>query len=339
MFLILILIILATFYSIYDKGSLRIISSSIRNIKFYYVIIGVSIIALYFVLQGLYMKKMLNLFHKKISLKRGMLYSMIEFYFSGITPSSTGGQPVQLYYMTKDKIPVKTSYIVLILNTIYFKIVLLVLSIIILIFRSSYVFSNDFVYLMFIFLGFLFDLVIILSGLLLLFNKKVVKKIISVVYKFGKNIKFIKNKIANKDIDTILEKYNSEIEVLKANKKVLWETFFITFIQRLLLFSIAYVVYKALGFSEYSYIDLLTIQITVQVAIEVLPLPGGAWLSENMLYDMFNTIFNVSFANVGMLLTRTFSFYIPLLTCGFIILIYSTIIKRREKRNSGEVND
>ena len=54
---------------------------------------------------------------------------------------------------------------------------------------------------------------------------------------------------------------------------------------------------------------------------------------------MFNTIFNVSFANVGMLLTRTFSFYIPLLTCGFIILIYSTIIKRREKRNSGEVND
>lgn len=29
-------------------------------------------------------------------------YSFIGFFYSGITPSATGGQPVQLYYMSKD---------------------------------------------------------------------------------------------------------------------------------------------------------------------------------------------------------------------------------------------
>ena len=62
------------------------------------------------------------MFNKEIALKKGVFYALVEFYFSGITPSSTGGQPAELYYMTKDKIPVRTSTIALILTTIYFKV-------------------------------------------------------------------------------------------------------------------------------------------------------------------------------------------------------------------------
>lgn len=280
------------------------------------------------------MKVMLNTFNRKVSLRKGIFYSLVEFYFSGITPSSTGGQPVQLYYMTKDKIPVKTSYIVLVLNTIYFKIVLLCLAIIVLIFKGDYIFSNDFIYILFFALGFITDLAIVVLGIMSLSHKKLIKKVLTFFYKIGMHFKLIRKKIENKNIENIIEKYNEEIRTLKKNKKALFISFVITFVQRFMLFSIAYVVYKALGFSKYNYLDLLTIQVSVQTAIEIVPLPGGACLSENMIHDMFTKIFNSGMADVGMLLTRTFSFYIPLLTSGLIVLVYTTISKRKQSQKT-----
>ena len=40
--------------------------------------------------------------YKASTLPRCIQYSFIGFFYSGITPSATGGQPVQLYYMNKD---------------------------------------------------------------------------------------------------------------------------------------------------------------------------------------------------------------------------------------------
>ncbi len=40
-------------------------------------------------------------------------YSFIGFFYSGITPSATGGQPMQLYYMKKAGIKISDSTVVL----------------------------------------------------------------------------------------------------------------------------------------------------------------------------------------------------------------------------------
>ena len=332
MLLILVLIIILTLNSICDKDSLKTIIFSIKNINIVYILFALFIISFYFILQGIYMKIMLKTFNRNVPLTKGIFYSLVEFYFSGITPSSTGGQPVQLYYMTKDKIPVRNSYIILILNTVYFKIILLFLGIIVLLFKSSYVFSNDFIYLFFFVLGFLTDLIVVTLGFIFLSNKKLIKKMLTKLYSFSKRFKLLRKKLENKNIDDIMSKYNDELKFVKSNKKTIFITFFVTFLQRLSMFSIAYLVYRALGFNYYSYFDLLTIQVSVQLAIEMLPIPGGACLSESMLYSSFVTIFADNFAEVGMLLTRTFSFYIPLLVSGFIVLIY-TIRSRKKHRN------
>ncbi len=321
MLLLLILIIVLTLSNICDKNSLETIIISIKNINIFYILLGLLIISIYFILQGIYMKMMLKNLNKDIPLKKGIFYSLVEFYFSGITPSSTGGQPVQLYYMTNDKIPVRNSYIVLLLNTIYFKVILLFLGIIVLLFKGSYVISNDFIYLFFFVLGFLTDLVIVILGIILLFNKKLIRKMLDKLFSFGKRFKILRKKLEKNSVDKIMAKYTNELHFIKNNKKLIFVTFLITFLQRLSMFSIAYVMYRALGFNHYTYYDLLAIQVSVQLAIEALPLPGGAALSEGMLYSSFVTIFNSSLAEVGMLLTRTFSFYIPLLGSGLIILI------------------
>lgn len=265
------------------------------------------------------MKCILNALNQKITIIKGIFYSIIEFFFSGITPSSTGGQPVQLYYMTKDKIPMRKSYITLLLNTIYFKLTLLILGIVVLIFHSSYILNSKFIYQLFFVLGFSIDLILIIIGFLLLYKTKWIKNIyLNLIYLANKS-KIIKKKKEKKDIDKVLKKYKDEIIFVKTHKRVVLVTFLITFIQRISLFSITYVIYRSLGFSNLSYFDLLALQIIVQITIESVPLPGGVGVSEGMLHNLFAMIFASKMADVGMLLTRTFTFYVPLIVSGLII--------------------
>ena len=258
------------------------------------------------------MKEILKSLNFDITLRKGMFYSIIEFYFSGITPSSTGGQPVQLYYMTKDNIPIRKSYITLMLNTIYFKLIMLIFGILVLIINKSYVFNSDLVYQVCFIIGFFVDLVIVLLGVILLFKISFIEYIYNKLVNVLKKFRFLKNKFQNENNGKVMERYKAEIEFIKTHKLLVFYTFVITFLQRLALFSIIYVIYKALGYSEYSYIELLIIQLSVQISIEALPLPGGAGLSESMLHNIFTVVFSLQMADVGMLLTRTFTFYVPL---------------------------
>lgn len=288
-------------------------------------------IFLYFLLQGIYMRGILKALNYDITLRKGIFYSMVEFYFSGITPSSTGGQPVQLYYMTKDDIPIRKSYIALMLNTIYFKLIIVILGIGVLLINSSYVLGSALIYKVFFFIGFIFDLFIVILGFLLIFKINLVENIYNKLISFLKRFKIFGGKFKNINTAEVMNRYREEIEFIKTHKKTVFLTFIITFIQRLLLFSIIYVVYRALGYNTYSYLNLLIIQLSVQIAIEALPLPGGAGLSEGMLHHIFVMIFSIQMADIGMLLTRAFTFYVPLLLCGLVILIKCIFMKKKRR--------
>jgi hypothetical protein len=81
-----------------------------------------------------------------------------------------------------------------------------------------------------------------------------------------------------------------------------------------------YAIYRALGFNSISYIEMLAIQVCAQITMEASPIPGGAGLSEGIFHSLFIVIFASKLADVGMLLTRTFTFYIPMLVSAIIIL-------------------
>lgn len=275
------------------------------------------------------MKIVLKSLSYKISLKKGIFYSFVEFYFSGITPSSTGGQPVQLYYMTKDNIPIRKSYITLMLNTIFFKLIMLIFGVFVLLVNRSYVFNGPIVYKICFFLGFIVDLIIVLLGFFLLFKISIIEFLYNKLQGILKKFKILrlKNKSDNSEV---IERYKDEINYIKTHKLLVFITFLITFLQRITLFSIIYVIYRALGYNGYSYLELFIIQLSVQISIEALPLPGGAGLSESMLHDIFTVIFSIKMADVGMLLTRTFTFYIPLVLCGLVILVNFLLSKKKK---------
>ena len=318
---ILIVILALTFSSIYDTESWTVIGENIKNLNYIYILLASLMLLLYFICQGIYMKGILGTLNHKISLAKGTFYAIIEFFFSGITPSSTGGQPVQLIYMTRDEIPIRKSYITLMLNTIYFKVIILSLGIFTLIFNPSYIFNSALVYKVFFILGFIIDLILTIACFLLIFKTDLVKSMFIKLVDFFKKFKIFKKRMEKYDIDEVMDRYREEVEFIKTHVPTVIFTFIITLVQRLCLFSLIYIIYRALGFNQYNYFDLLAIQVSVQIAMEAAPLPGGAGLSESMMHNLFVIIFASKLADVGMLLTRAFNFYIPLIATGGIILI------------------
>ena len=329
MFLLLVLIILLTLNSIYDKNSFNTLIHGITNINVIYLSIGLLMMVIYFLLQGYYYKYTFNIFNVKTPYFKSVFYSLVEFYFSGITPSATGGQPVQLYYMTKDKIPIKNSYITLIINTLYFKIAIIVLGILVLIFNNNIIINFKPIHLGFLYFGLICDILFSILLLLFLFNQKLIRKCLTWIFKWFKKFNIFK-KYTSKNIDEILDTYNGDIITLLSNKGRMLFSLFIVFILRIINFSIAYVVYRGLGLSGYSYLDLLAVQISVQLAIEMVPIPGGSYVSEKMFYYIFSIIFVGGFASLGMLITRAIIFYIPILVTGLIIFIYNIVYKVRD---------
>ena len=317
-----------TFYIIFRKHNINSIIDSSMNVNPIYILISLLLVALYFVCQGIYTKLIFKALGRKYKVIKGAYYGMIEYLFSGITPSSSGGQPMVIYYMKKEHIPVKQSTIVMLMNTIFFKLFLVCGGITILIFKPDYVFNTNSLITIFFFLGLGLDLFLTVFYSLFFYKQKLIRIIFTITYKLYYKITN-KNKDYKKRVNEILEQYGNEKEVIKKHKKDVAKALIITFIQRILMCSVIYVVSKGLGFNSISYFNMLLLQIFVQISIEAIFLPGGTGISEYVSGNMFIAIFG-ALSTTGMLLFRLLTFYIPILFIA-VLYVFMVIFKYKHK--------
>ena len=93
--------------------SLASVISSIKTADPLWLIPGVLAMGLFFVCEGVNIGNCLRLAGHDVSLPSEIRYSMTGFFFSSITPSASGGQPMQLYFMRMDGLPVSHSSLAL----------------------------------------------------------------------------------------------------------------------------------------------------------------------------------------------------------------------------------
>lgn len=312
-----------TLYMVFSKYGFNEIISNLGKMNPLYLVIAALILVCYFLCQALYMKVIYKSLKENVSIFKCYFYAIVEFFFSGITPSSSGGQPIQLYYMSKDKIPVRKSMIVLILNLILFKLFLIIGGILVLIFKPEYVYTNGTWITVIFWLGLIYDIIIVFWSFMLMYNQKIIKFFIRLFFKVYNKFKHRKERNLEEKINETLNNYLEESTYIKQHIKSLIFGSLITFLQRSLMFSVAYVIYRGFGFSGMHYYEFLLLQIFFQVTCEAIMLPSGTGVVEHVINTSFATIFGASAAS-AMILNRTLSCYIPLI----VIFIVYVIVKR-----------
>ena len=135
--LLIVAIGFATLKLIFNDGGLKTFMHDFNQSNKVWLIIGILLVLLFVCSESVIIKYMLKMFNTKVPLLRCIKYSFIGFFFSYITPSATGGQPAQIFYMKKDGIKIGYSTLIMMVIAFTYKLVLVLLGLIFIIFKFS----------------------------------------------------------------------------------------------------------------------------------------------------------------------------------------------------------
>ncbi len=328
--LVLSCILPLTFTTIYKNLNGQNILTAIKEISPVAVFICIFLIFGYSFFEGLNMYRALRLAGYRINIFRCWKYAIAGFFYSGITPSSSGGQPMQIYYMYEDGISVSDGLFAVIMQLFGHIGAIVVLGL-----AGLAAMHGDIVQATghlrgLIVLGITLNILYFLFLLVILFTKRGINIVSTVLIAI---VSRVSRKGSGKPADRIiavLEQYRGVFEIVKKDRHIIWKVLLTGLVQWACLFGIQAAVYTGLGLSGFGFVKIILLQAVIQISVGFLPVPGSAGLSEGMAFLLYQLMYPLNLLGEGVLLGRCFSMYFVIILYGIIILLIYIIRRYRQ---------
>ena len=315
--LFLVLIFAGTIYGVFHGEDIGQISDILQTVNPWWLIPGVVCVVVFIWGESIIIHYMMRNLGVKVGRGTCFLFSSVGFFFSCITPSASGGQPAQIYYMKKKKIPIPVSTQVLLIVTITYKLVLVLLGLGIAIFGQKFIHTYiDDVQWVF-YLGLVLNVVCVAGMVLFAFHPSLAKAFVVKGSRLLEKMRFLRHKKSR------------EADYMMGHFGMLVVVFIITVVQRFSLFAATWFVYKAFGLAGASAGLIILMQGAIAVAVDMLPLPGGMGISEKLFMEMFLPIFGSKLLLPGMILSRGLGYYTELIISAVFTIVANFVIGRK----------
>lgn len=313
-----ILLIVLTFYIMLKDQDLPAIFKIIKNAKLEFVFIGIVCMFLYLMCEAINMGRTLKALGEKSSFAKNLKYSLIGFFFSSITPAASGGQPMQVYYMYKEKVSVANSTLALLINLTSMQIITINFALVSLCFNYQYL--NKILIIFFV-IGISLNIGALILLIIGVFSKRLSRGLINFAIKILKIFK-VRNIEAKKEkLENELQKYHASAVYIKNNKRLIVRTLLTTLIQFTLYYSITYWTYRSLGLAKYSIIEIITMQSVLFATVSGIPSPGAVGVTEGAFMEIFRNVFPQAIINSAVLLNRGINFYLFVTISGIVVIV------------------
>lgn len=327
---IMALLIGVTFYLLLRDNNLVELWNVIKSANIAYVLCAIGGIALYIISEAINIKRILKFIGEyNVSFFHGIKYAFVGFFFSSITPSSTGGQPAQVYFMKRDNIEISHSSLALLIELTSFQILSITFAIISLLSNYKIVMNLSRVMKLLIIFGIVSNLIVLAFVLIAIFSNAVAVNIVNVILKIGERFK-IKEK-TKEVIKGELENYKEGSRVILKNPLFMVSVMATTMIQLISTYSVTYFVYKALWLNKFSFLHIIQLQSILSVAVSNIPLPGAVGVSENGFLLLFKSVYSKELLSPAMLLSRGINFYLFLMVSSAVVIYATVRINKRHK--------
>jgi hypothetical protein len=319
------------------KDDFASVVSTISQANVWYLLVIVVLMAAYFFLEGCTLTIFAKIYKRSYSLIKGILNGMIGVFFSGITPSASGGQFAQAYTFGKQGIKISNSASILFMNFIVYQSVLVIYVLIALLFRfneftailpSLNLFGFNLSFLSLTLIGFGINAVVI-GGLFFMAYSKFLHRLILVYgISFLAKIKIVKNpeKMQN-TVEYQVATFKREFTKLLGNYKILLIVAAIHALKLTIFYSIPYLATIALGASA-DLTESIVMSSYLYMITSYFPLPGASGGSETFFVIMFKQVIKASTTVVDTLVTsimlvwRFATFYIGLILGAITVVAY-----------------
>lgn len=294
----------------------------IKRLDITMCILGLLSIFVFISCEALVFKTILSILDEKLSFLQTLKYSIIGFYFSSITPSASGGQPMQLYYMKKDSISISRGTLTVFITLITYQIIMIAYASVSIMLNLPFILGGGPVIYPLIIFGFVANIIVTGFILLSMFSSGLILSLSNPIIRLLYKVRIIKEmEKVQEHTQNQINQYKEGALIIRNNPKSILFILFITFIQHTSMYCITYFVYRALGLNGISMWNILGLQAVAYIASSSIPLPGSVGVSETASLLILKNIFPMNLLPSAVLIIRVISFYIMIIITGLFSMV------------------
>ncbi|MBC8542884.1 lysylphosphatidylglycerol synthase transmembrane domain-containing protein [Bianquea renquensis] len=331
--LFLVALMAGTFFFLLRDISWSMLMDTLRKVNPIFIPLGFALMVCFVACEAINIRMILRQVGMRVPFFRCLRYSFVGFYFSSITPSASGGQPAQAYYMNKEGIPVSLSSLTLLVIVAIYQLVMMIYALVCFIWKFEFVSGGVQGIGFLVIFGFIFNSCLFFFIVATIFSKKWLRKGIMACAGFLHRVHILKDLAkVEKWLDRQIREYQEGAAFIRRNPKVLGKVLLVTVVQLSCQFLVPYCVYLAFGLRQYGPMDLIAVQALLNVAVVALPLPGAVGATEGSFLLVYKLFFSQTQILPAMLLSRGISFYGFVVISGIVSFAVHFQISRRQQR-------
>ena len=331
-FLGLVLIVLVA-YVVWSTGWNNILLL-IQQANGLWILGGVAMIVCYWLLEASILHSVVVCYCKSHRFGDTFATTMIGQLFNNLTPSATGGQPMQAYMLSKYGQSVGTASSALLARFIVYQFVLTVYSVVVLVFKFTFFLEQVSGFVTMIIIGFVINTCVMAFLIAIgFFPKPTTKLLLALPGLLHKMHLCRRPGKLHRRITKELDSFYTDFHAIRHNMRILIRPAIDSAVQLTAYFSVAFFVCLSLQNSQgVDWFTIISAAAFVLMFSSFIPLPGGSGGAEISFYGLFFIFFPGDTASVGiaLLLWRFFTFYLPMIV-GMLMMYLDPDSKQAKK--------
>lgn len=211
--------------------------------------------------------------------------------------------------------------VVLMTVAVIYKLVLVVMGIGILLFAHKELAGFLGAYLYLYYLGLFLNVIVVAVLLFVMVRPKLFTGVVFSIEKFLVKLHLLKPSDTRVNrLTGFVERYHDTVQFFLKNKHRIVGVIIITFLQRMSVFVLTYVIYRGFRLDGISAMTVIFLQASVYIAVDMLPLPGAQGITELMYKNVFAAVFPGNLLTASMCVTRAINFYFLLILSAAVTL-------------------
>lgn len=333
----LVLCVGLTLYYVFRGQDFSQVYTYVAEAKGVEWLVGIGLVVCFILSESVIIYYLMRSLRQKPIFGHCCLYSFVGFFFSLITPTASGGQPMQMVFMKKDKLPLHVSTLALMIVTIAYKAVLVIIGAVVLAVRPQKIMTLLNPVMFWVWLGIGLNVICVGFMVALVLCPVLTKKMVMKILAGLSRILPLRNgrwERITKKASHYMDEYKEASAYIKTNIRITVHVLLMSILQRVFLFAVTYVVFRSFGIQGLNLIEVILLQGVISLAVDMLPLPGGMGISEHLFRQIFLPICGAQLIVPAMVVSRGLSFYAQLLMSACLTLAAYLIIfgKRENKR-------
>lgn len=321
---------------VFTNDEMPRIVKALSNLNGGWVCLGAVLMAVYLLLRSATLVYALRIQSEHIGIWDVILVTGIGQFYSAITPSASGGQPMQVLALHKRGIGAVSGTAALSMKYVGFQLAFLIIGLLAWVLNPGLVNAQLYGFRWLVVIGFLVNAILGFLLVLVSINVSLVERVLYFFINLGKRMRLVKDvEAAQSKIMGYIYDYRVALNHFISRPFSALVMLLLSIAQVLAFSSVAFCLYKAFELSGYSYIQVTALQILLFLSASFMPLPGAAGAQEGGFYLFYKGIFPSDGIIAAMLCWRLFTYYL-LMLWGLVCVVLGKLqemrkLKRRDK--------